>query len=95
MSHMDWINAPHDQNALASSRGIMSHMRRMLALNHTANCPERFTDSGALSPEENRALAKSLLARMDEAGDIRLALNRGGHDATVKEWRSIADGVVV
>ena len=53
----------------------------------------RFTDAGALSTEENRALAKSLLARMDEAGDIRLALNRGVNDATVKKWRSIADGL--
>ena len=52
----------------------------------------RFTDAGALSPEENRALAKSLLARMDEAGDIRLALSRGVNDATVKKWRTIADG---
>ena len=55
----------------------------------------RFTAAGALSAEENRALAKSLLARMAEAGDIRLALNRGVHDATVKKWRSIADGSFV
>ena len=55
----------------------------------------RFTAAGALSPEENRALANSLLARMAEAGDIRLALNRGVHDATVKKWRSIADGSFV
>ena len=52
----------------------------------------RFTDAGALSPEESRSLAKSLLARMDEAGDIRLALNKGVHDSTIRKWRSIADG---
>ncbi|MBR3222890.1 MAG: DUF4838 domain-containing protein [Kiritimatiellae bacterium] len=50
----------------------------------------RFTEAGALSPEENRALAQSLLDRMAEAGDIRLSL---GSDAVrVKRWRAIADG---
>ena len=50
----------------------------------------RFTESGALSPEENRALAQSLLDRMSEAGDIRLSL--GSDDARVRRWRGIADG---
>ena len=50
----------------------------------------RFTASGALSPEENRALAKSLLDRMAEAGDIRLCL--GSDDARVNKWRAIANG---
>ena len=55
----------------------------------------RFSDAGALAPEESRALARSLLDRMDEAGDIRLALWAGGHDGRVKRWREIADGSFV
>ena len=55
----------------------------------------RFTSDGELAPEESRALAQSLLDRMAEAGDIRLALGAGGHDARVKRWREIADGSFV
>ena len=50
----------------------------------------RFTEVGALPPETRRSLAKSLLARMTEAGDIRLSL--GGGNATAAQWRAIADG---
>ena len=46
MNRMGWIYAPHAQNALASSMGIMSYMQRMLALNYTANYGNVRTISG-------------------------------------------------
>ena len=46
-----------------------------------------------LTPEKVKALAQSLLDRMDEAKDIRLA--EGDRTELVKEWRTIArDGLV-
>ena len=39
---------------------------------------------------EAKRLAKSLLDRMEEAGDIRLSEDLGRHQATIRAWRELA-----
>lgn len=47
----------------------------------------------SLSPEKVRSLAQSVLRRMDEAGDIRIA--EADRSAKIAKWRKIADGTLV
>ena len=42
------------------------------------------------NPAEMRALAKSMLDRMDEAKDISLSENHRRHDKYVADWRALA-----
>ena len=53
----------------------------------------RKTTKSSVPPEKVKALAQSILDRMDEAKDIRLA--EGDRTALVQEWKKIAKGGIV
>ena len=72
----------------------LERLRRGTPLDFTRARPSSCGDGALAVAEERQTLARSLLARMDEAKDIRLSSGnvKDRHTATVRAWKAIAQG---
>ena len=77
----------------------LERLRRGMRLDFTGGTRSCVSDSDEARPsheDEMRSLAKSLLARMDEAKDIRITNGEVKHRqaATIRRWKALAQGGV-